>query len=90
MAVADDQITPKQPDGSPHVAYNPWLEAPFPASSGANGIISNCMACHHLATAPAVSIFPVRRGRPDPAHDKAYQDDRLRTDFLWSIPDNAQ
>ena len=90
MAVADDQVTPKQTDGSPHVAYNPWLEAAFPASAGANGIVSNCMACHHLATAPDVNFFPVRRGAPDPAQDPAYQGNRLRTDFLWSIPRNAQ
>jgi len=84
MAVADDQVTPNEPDGSPHIAYNPWLEGPFAA-----GITSNCMTCHHRAAWPPVPFLPITRGAADPAHDLAYQGDRLRSDFLWSIPFNA-
>ena len=87
MAVADDQLTPSQPDGSPRVAYNPWLEGNF-----SNGIVSNCMSCHHRATYPPAQtsrqlppFLPVTRGAPDPSSDVAYRPRRLQTDFMWSV-----
>jgi hypothetical protein len=85
MSAAYDLNTPPQPDGTPHVAFNPWLEAPFP-----NGTKSNCMNCHNRATFPPVSFLPVRRGNPDLQNDPAYAPGRLRTDFLWSIPFSSQ
>lgn len=87
MAVADDQVTPPQADGSPRVAYNPWLEGNF-----SNGIVSNCMSCHHRASYPPVQasrtlppFLPVTRGMPDPATDVAFGPRRLQTDFMWSV-----
>jgi hypothetical protein len=80
MALTDDQVAPREPDGSPLVGYNPWLEGKFN-----NGIVSNCMSCHHRAGFPPVSFLPVTRGLPDPASDPAFRPGRLQTDFMWSI-----
>lgn len=87
MTLADDQVTPLESDGSPHVGYNPWLEARFP-----DGILSNCMTCHHRASFPptrATAFLPVRRGAPNPNTDPALAPGRLQVDFLWSIIDRA-
>lgn len=80
MATADDQVLPREPDGTPHIGYNPWLEAHFP-----NGVLSNCMSCHHRASYPVMGFLPITRGLPDPANDPAFKPRRLQTDFLWSI-----
>lgn len=83
MTITDDQVTPPESDGSPLIGFNPWLEARLP-----DGILSNCMTCHHRATfhpARAVPFLPVRRGLPNPATDPAFAPGRLQTDFLWSI-----
>jgi hypothetical protein len=83
MTVADDQITPPEPNGSPHIGFNPWLEARF-----ADGIVSNCMSCHHRASIPnpgAVDFLPITRGAPNPVTDPAFARGRLQTDFMWSI-----
>jgi len=86
MVNADDQVTPKEPNGAPHISFNPWLEAGFP-----NGPVSNCMSCHHRASYPGtISFLPVTRGLPDPANDPAFAAGRLQTDFMWSIRDRAQ
>jgi hypothetical protein len=86
VANADDQVKPPEPDNSPHIGFNPWLEARFP-----NGPLSNCMSCHHRASYPGtVSFLPVIRGLPDTANDPAFADGRLQTDFMWSIIDRAQ
>src|SRR5262249_4954859 len=87
MTIADDQVTPREPDSSPRVAFNPWLEARFQ-----NGILSNCMTCHHRASFPPAAgtgFLPVRRGAPNPAADPALAPGRLQLDFLWSIIDRA-
>ncbi|HLG80133.1 MAG TPA: hypothetical protein VKY22_03890 [Bradyrhizobium sp.] len=83
MSTSYDLSLPTESDGSPHVAFNPWLEAGFPS-----GILSNCMNCHHRASSPNPGFLPIFRGNPDP-NDRAYAAGVLRTDFLWSIPDNA-
>jgi hypothetical protein len=88
MVNTDDQVTPREPDGSPHIGFNPWLETPFPS-----GTQSNCMSCHHRASYPSRGpgeFLPVTRGLPDPANDPAFADGRLQTDFMWSIIDRAQ
>jgi hypothetical protein len=87
MTIADDQVTPREPDGSPRAGFNPWLEARFQ-----NGILSNCMTCHHRASFPpafGTGFLPIRRGLPNPATDPAFQPGRLQMDFLWSIIDRS-
>jgi hypothetical protein len=49
-------------DGSPHVAFNPYLEPPIigpiyldPTMTGAT---SNCMSCHHAAAYPTLNNDP--------------------------------
>ncbi len=85
MAVANDEVTPKEPDGSPLIAFNPWLEGSFRA-----GTQSNCMNCHRRASYPKIPFLPVRRGAPDLVSDPAYKPHRLQTDFLWTIVDKAR
>ncbi len=91
MVDADDQVTPKEHDDSPHIGFNPWLEAHFP-----NGPLTNCMTCHHRASwPPSVPFLNPRhlewlRGPPDPANDPAFASGRLQIDFMWSIHDRAQ
>jgi hypothetical protein len=81
MSASYDLNLPLEPDGKPHITFNPWLEAGF-----TNGIVSNCMNCHHRASVPPPpSFLPIFRGNPDP-NDPAYAPGLLRTDFLWSIP----
>lgn len=84
MSASYDFNTPKESDGGPHITFNPWLEAPFPG-----GTRANCMNCHERAGAPNAGFMPIMRGSPDPS-DPAFAAGSVRTDFLWSIPDNAQ
>jgi hypothetical protein len=92
MEVAFDATLPREPDGSPHIAYNPVLEARFP-----NGILSNCLACHRRSTWPQEEFLPITRGAnavdkslfPPDGKDPAFSDDKLRLDFMWSIGDLA-
>jgi len=88
MAASYDLNLPREADGSPHVAFNPWLEARFPNGGHGGGVVSNCMNCHNRASYPNIDFKPIYRGNPDP-QDKAFDAGRLRTDFLWSIL-NAQ
>jgi hypothetical protein len=87
MSASYDLNLPHDPQGKPHIAFNPWLEAHF-----RDGIISNCMNCHHRAAfgtgGSGPNFVPIFRGNPDPA-DPAYAAGLLRTDFLWSVPFNA-
>ena len=89
MNVSFDENLPKEKDGTPHIAFNPWLEAHFPS-----GVVSNCMNCHHRASFdpsaanPVPDFLPIHRGSPDVANDPAYAKKMVRTDFLWSIPFN--
>jgi hypothetical protein len=91
MANTDDQVTPREADGSPHIGFNPWLEARFP-----NGPLTNCMTCHHRASwrrgVPFIDPdhLEQQRGLPDSANDPAFAPGRLQTDFMWSIIDRAQ
>jgi hypothetical protein len=91
MSASYDLNLPTQKDGSPHATFNPWLEARFPdGGHGGGGIVSNCMNCHNRAGMPKTGFLPIYRGNPDLSGDPAYAPGRLRTDFLWSIPDRAQ
>jgi hypothetical protein len=90
MQVAFDPDKPLAADGGPHIAFNPWLEGRFPDGGHGDGSVSNCMACHHRASYPAVSFLPVIRGAPDLRHDSAYALGRLRTSFLWSLALHAK
>jgi hypothetical protein len=89
MNVSYDLNLPRETDGTPHVAFNPWLEARFVDGGHGGGVVSNCMNCHNRASYPDMPFLPVYRGSPDP-QDKAFDPGRLRTDFLWSVPDQAQ
>jgi hypothetical protein len=78
MDVAYSAETPREADGSPHVAMNPWLEGRFP-----DGLHSNCVACHQRAALGAVDYLPVTRG-VTPTGDP-YFDGKTTTDFVWSL-----
>lgn len=77
MDVAFDMTVPTEPGGKPNAVFNPWLEARF-----GNGVHSNCMTCHQLATWNRQD-FSVTRG-PLPDNDARFKN-TTKTDFLWSI-----
>jgi hypothetical protein len=93
MDVSFDTTLPRENDGSPHIAYNPVLEARFP-----NGLLSNCMTCHRRSVWPQEEFLPITRGDetvnkalfPPDGNDPAFAGDKLHLDFLWSIGDLAQ
>ncbi|HEY7068396.1 MAG TPA: hypothetical protein VII06_43505 [Chloroflexota bacterium] len=70
MCTAYDMVTPREPDGSPHVCFNPYLEsdlgpqAPYQVGSETYppdpmaGHRSNCQTCHARAGWPSVSTDP--------------------------------
>ena len=41
MQISYDMDFPREPDGGPHIAFNPYLEGYLP-----EGVQSNCMSCH--------------------------------------------
>lgn len=78
MDVALDMSNPTEANGKPNAIFNPWLEARF-----RNGVYSNCMTCHQLATWPRRDFTPITRG-PLPDNDARFKD-TTKTDFLWSL-----
>lgn len=80
MDVAYSADTPREADGAPNAAFNPYVE------SFAGGGMSNCMACHQGAVwtaAGAAPFLPPTRGSRtagDPRFRAA-----TRLDFMWSI-----
>jgi hypothetical protein len=81
MQVAYSGDTPREPDGSPHVAFNPYLEAAFSV-----GPKSNCIACHQRALLGPDGpgpVFPVIRGQLS-KQDPLFAG-KVRLDFLWSL-----
>jgi hypothetical protein len=81
MNVTYSGDTPREPDGSPHVAFNPYLEAAF-----SFGPKSNCIACHQravLSTEGSGPVFPVIRGQLS-KQDPLFAG-KVRLDFLWSL-----
>jgi hypothetical protein len=83
MSASYDLNLPREADGTPHITFNPWLEAHF-----RQGIVSNCMNCHNRAAYKPANFLPIFRGNPDLQNDPAYAAGKLRPDFLWSIPFN--
>ena len=41
MSASYDLNLPLEPDGKPHITFNPWLEAGFPDGGSGSGTISN-------------------------------------------------
>jgi hypothetical protein len=81
MNVAYSADTPREPDGSPHVAFNPYLEATF-----SYGLKSNCIACHQrtvIGPEGPGPVLPVMRG-PLNKQDPLFAG-QVRLDFLWSL-----
>ncbi len=85
MSSSYDLELPRESNGTAHITFNPWLEAHFP-----NGLVSNCMNCHNRAGFQPTNFLPIFRGKPNLATDPAYKAGQLRTDFLWSVPFEAQ
>jgi hypothetical protein len=84
MNTTFDMDAPKASDGGAPVCFNPYLEARF-----SNGTNSNCMGCHQKAAWPTDGNFlPITRGSLKP--DDPILIGKTKTDFLWSLPDNAQ
>jgi len=92
--VAYDMDRPHQADGSPKVAFNPYLEGIM-----LRGTVSNCMTCHARAAWPPQGALPVPNGpvredisrivvRGSEAATRTYYpktNDFIRTEFLWSF-----
>ena len=85
MDVAFDAVSPREADGTPHICFNPWFDAPFPDGGDGKGVTSNCVSCHMRASYPPTDFLPVRRGAPDVGADPAFASGRLRTGLFWSI-----
>ena len=85
MDVSFDTDKPLEPDGSPHIAFNPYLEARFGDAGHGSGVVSNCMTCHRRASMGFVTPFLVTRGKEDTATNR----DALKTSSLWTIPIQA-
>ena len=85
MDVSFDTDKPLEPDGSPHIAFNPYLEARFGDAGHGSGVVSNCMTCHRRASMGFVTPFLVTRGKEDTATKR----DALKTSSLWTIPIQA-
>jgi hypothetical protein len=85
MDVAYSMETPREQDGAPNIAFNPYIEM-FPA-----GARSNCMTCHQSAVwtpAGAPPFLPVTRGARRPNDPRFATGTRL--DFMWSIATEAR
>ncbi len=98
MNISYDMDDPREPDGTPHIAYNPYLEGAM-----LDGVVTNCMTCHRRASwppQPQVDVLlsddlcyqrllglTVVRGQA--AAQATYMnvpfDRLLKTSFLWSI-----
>jgi hypothetical protein len=81
MAAVYHGDVPREPDGGPAIAFNPYLEAAF-----SDGPRSNCVACHQRAIVGPSGpghVFPVIRGqlsKSDPVYTGA-----VRLDLVWSL-----
>jgi hypothetical protein len=82
MRVAYHGVIPREPDGSPNIAYNPYLEAGF-----SEGVKSNCVSCHQRAVITSDGkmgeVFPLAKGQLD--DDDPFFKDKLQLDFVWSL-----
>jgi hypothetical protein len=85
MNVSFSSELPREPDGRPHIAFNPWFEARFPDQGAGGGAVSNCTSCHQRASFPAREPFKVTRGAAMAPAANSADAARLRTSSLWSI-----
>ena len=90
MSVSFDTTLPLEPDGSPHVAFNPWLEGRIADGGHGNGLVSNCMTCHQRASTAAEYPFLVTRGRDNLQEPAAVRQGAVTTSSLWSLPLQAR
>jgi hypothetical protein len=82
MCTAYAMVKPEgDPDGTPIVCFNPYLETGL---AGIDGVQSNCMTCHQLAAWPNFSTSYQASGLVLP-DDAAIFGQSLKLDFLWSI-----
>jgi len=82
MAEAYSQVTPREYDGSNHVAYNPYIEPVI------HPIPTNCQNCHARAALNGKYDDNPSGRREIKPNDPIFKND-LRTDYLWIIPDRA-
>ncbi len=90
MSVSFDADLPREPDGSPHIAFNPWLEGRFPDGGQGSGLVSNCLTCHRRASMAAESPFTVTRGPRDSPQSTISGAADVTTSSLWSLPLQAR
>ena len=90
MSVSFDSELPREADGSPHVAFNPWLEGRFADGGHGGGVVSNCVTCHQRASTPADKPFLVTRGTQAPVSAAPPGKGAVATSFLWSLALQAQ
>jgi hypothetical protein len=77
MNVSYDMNEPREFDGSPHVNFNPYLEAQM-----VGGTKSNCMTCHRLAASP---LIPMSTKPGAISVSDTRFDDKIKLGFLWSL-----
>lgn len=69
-------------DHSPHIAFNPYLEA-----AAIDGVVSNCMTCHRLAvhgnTQSVAPHLPITRG--DLSLNNPLDNLYLKLDYIWGL-----
>jgi hypothetical protein len=94
MTASYSMNEPRELDGGAHIAFNPWLEGPFPG-----GVQSNCMSCHRRAAWTAVEAQRrnTARGEVSVADRETFPTEikkggevvgpRVKTDFIWTIAD---
>ncbi|MBT5549331.1 MAG: hypothetical protein HOJ79_02515 [Nitrospina sp.] len=82
MAEAYSQVTPREYDGSNHVAYNPYIELVI------HPVPTNCQNCHARASLKGKYDDNPSGRRYIGPNDKIFKND-LRTDYLWIISDRA-
>jgi len=88
MTTTYSMDAPKEKNGTPPIAFNPYIEGALTPDQYGSGIQSNCMSCHQQAVHPSDLSFMLRRGTLNP--DNATFQGKTKTDFAWSIPQNEQ
>jgi hypothetical protein len=77
---------PPDPDGRAKRGFNPYLEAALTPA----GTSSNCMVCHSQASLGRNTINENNVVSSGASPDPAQLENRVRTDFLWSIANGAE
>ena len=90
VTTAYNMVTPKEPNDSPLVAYNPYIELVVPEK---NRIVSNCQNCHARAAYPSsgnvfdpigVNPTPINYPGPDSARYNSSQRGLIQpTDLIF-------